>query len=197
MDFKPIFKKVKKKSKEILVKTNELFRPKSIKNRKVQPGDIVGVKRRPYYHYGIYCNDEEVIHYAPLKENPKAKNIIHITTLENFKGGKRYFFILNLDYLAYPNFKFFLRSNSIPVLYKELVLKFRMKTKLFKKQDIEKLYSPKETIKRAKSRLGEEKYNILTNNCEHFVVWCKTGITNSDQVRSILSYLPFIKTILK
>ena len=31
------------------------------------------------------------------------------------------------------------------------------------------------TLERAKSRMGEQKYNLLFNNCEHFANWCKTG----------------------
>lgn len=33
--------------------------------------------------------------------------------------------------------------------------------------------SPDEIIERAKSRLGERKYNALFNNCEHFAYWCR------------------------
>ena len=35
--------------------------------------------------------------------------------------------------------------------------------------------SPKKVISRAKKRLGEKRYNLLINNCEHFATWCKTG----------------------
>ena len=35
---------------------------------------------------------------------------------------------------------------------------------------------PKEVVMlRALSRLGEEKYHLITNNCEHFVRWCRSG----------------------
>lgn len=47
------------------------------------------------------------------------------------------------------------------------------------------LYSAEETVRRAKSRLGEEKYDLLFNNCEHFAVWCKTNISNCRQVSNI------------
>lgn len=36
-------------------------------------------------------------------------------------------------------------------------------------------YSVDSILKRAKTRLGEEKYNIFSSNCEHYVRWCKTG----------------------
>jgi Lecithin retinol acyltransferase len=38
---------------------------------------------------------------------------------------------------------------------------------------------------RAKSRLGENKYDLLFNNCEHFATWCKTGIHESEQVKRV------------
>ena len=31
------------------------------------------------------------------------------------------------------------------------------------------------TLRRAMSRLEEQNYNLLFNNCEHFAHWCKTG----------------------
>jgi len=36
-------------------------------------------------------------------------------------------------------------------------------------------YSPEVVLARAVSRLGEEQYHLITNNCEHFVRWCRNG----------------------
>ncbi len=36
-------------------------------------------------------------------------------------------------------------------------------------------YSPREIIYRAQSRLGEEDYNLVFNNCQHFATWCRLG----------------------
>ncbi len=33
--------------------------------------------------------------------------------------------------------------------------------------------SPEETVKRARSKLGEKGYNLINNNCKQFAVWCK------------------------
>ncbi|GAB1545507.1 hypothetical protein NUACC21_81830 [Scytonema sp. NUACC21] len=38
-------------------------------------------------------------------------------------------------------------------------------------------------IQRAKSKLYEEEYNVLFNNCEHFAYYCKTGKRESEQVK--------------
>lgn len=42
-----------------------------------------------------------------------------------------------------------------------------------------------ESLSRATSRLGEKKYNLIWNNCEHFVSWCVTGQSQSGQVVEI------------
>ncbi len=47
-------------------------------------------------------------------------------------------------------------------------------------------YIPDVVVERANSRLGEQEYNLLFNNCEHLTNWCKTGISNSQQVKEFL-----------
>lgn len=42
------------------------------------------------------------------------------------------------------------------------------------------------TLRRALARLGEQNYNLLFNNCEHFAHWCKTGRHRSLQVEQAL-----------
>ena len=49
------------------------------------------------------------------------------------------------------------------------------------------LYTPEETVERAKRRLGEQDYNLLTNNCEYFAIWCKTGVHESHQIKDFLN----------
>ncbi|WP_293986373.1 lecithin retinol acyltransferase family protein [uncultured Megasphaera sp.] len=50
------------------------------------------------------------------------------------------------------------------------------------------LYSPEETVKRAKFRIGEKRYNVASNNCESFAFWCKTGVNWSAQGRLTLGF---------
>jgi Lecithin retinol acyltransferase len=45
-----------------------------------------------------------------------------------------------------------------------------------------------EAIRRARSRLGEKRYRLLTNNCEHFVEWCLHGVHRSFQAETALAY---------
>ena len=40
----------------------------------------------------------------------------------------------------------------------------------------------KRIVERARSRLGEQSYNVFANNCEHFCNWCVTGNHHSGQI---------------
>jgi Lecithin retinol acyltransferase len=42
-----------------------------------------------------------------------------------------------------------------------------------------------EVIRRAQSRVGENCYRVLSNNCEHFCEWCLQGEHRSYQVESL------------
>ena len=50
-----------------------------------------------------------------------------------------------------------------------------------------------EVVRRARSRLGENRYRMFTNNCEHFCHWCLHGEPHSFQVqRRVRAVLRFI-----
>jgi hypothetical protein len=42
-----------------------------------------------------------------------------------------------------------------------------------------------EVVTRARARLGEDRYRVWTNNCEHFVHWCLSGTSRSTQVERL------------
>ena len=56
-------------------------------------------------------------------------------------------------------------------------------------QPYEIRYIPETVIQRAESRLGECRYNLLLNNCEHFATWCVTGVSDSRQIRDFVPML--------
>ena len=45
-----------------------------------------------------------------------------------------------------------------------------------------------EVVTRARSRLGENKYRLLTNNCEHFCEWALHGVARSFQAETSLAF---------
>lgn len=47
-------------------------------------------------------------------------------------------------------------------------------------------HAGQEAVRRARSRIGEDRYRLLTNNCEHFCMWCLYGENRSAQVEAWL-----------
>ncbi len=45
-------------------------------------------------------------------------------------------------------------------------------------------FSATEIVDRARSRMGETDYDLFENNCEHFVTWCRTGVSASPQIET-------------
>jgi hypothetical protein len=79
------------------------------------------------------------------------------TVIHYYKGGEQ-------PTIARTSFDVFARGN--PVFVKPVTVS----------------YVPDIVVERAESRLGEQNYNLLTNNCEHFATWCKTGKNESQQL---------------
>lgn len=55
------------------------------------------------------------------------------------------------------------------------------------KKHLDRTYGPRQSVARARSRLGEDWYNVLANNCEHFVNWCINGDHSSSQVNLLIA----------
>ncbi len=60
-----------------------------------------------------------------------------------------------------------------------------LEVSIFDRKEKRKHRSPKETVKIARSRIGERGYHILYNNCEHFAYECLTGEKYSSQTESV------------
>jgi hypothetical protein len=48
-------------------------------------------------------------------------------------------------------------------------------------------FDRQDVIERARSRLGENAYRLLSNNCEHFCEWCVLGRSRSRQIEALCS----------
>ena len=142
------------------------------------PGDIIGVDRGIYQHYGIYAGEDQVIHYTSDASDLDPENAeIQETTLERFLRDESEYFILE---------GFEICSSGEAAQAAEKETKARRKKNAGKRPAEEEgpaAFTPEEVVERAQSRMGERNYNLLVNNCEHFAVWCKTGISDSKQVR--------------
>jgi len=55
----------------------------------------------------------------------------------------------------------------------------------------------REVIERARSRVGEDCYRLLTNNCEHLCEWCLRGEPRSYQVEALLARLGVLSATVR
>jgi hypothetical protein len=52
----------------------------------------------------------------------------------------------------------------------------------------EAVFEVEEVLRRARSRIGENAYRLMSNNCEHFAEWCLHGVHRSFQAESVLDF---------
>lgn len=134
-------------------------------------GDVIGVQRVGFAHYGVYASDDEVIHFrAPQGELGGDTQVVR-TTLADFLRDAEDYFVLDVAERA--------RSAQDYV------------------DDVERpvhVYPPAVVVARARARLGERGYDLVGWNCEHFAVWCKTGDAGSVQVLDAFEGLAALAT---
>ena len=138
----------------------------------VQHDMIIG-----YSHYGVYIGGGKVIHFASNPNDGNEKNI-HITSLEKFQGdGDK----ICVRYI--PSSK-----KALAIILKNRNMDAGFIASIMTDYDISgyHCYSSEETVRRAKSRLGMSQYSLMFNNCEHFAIWCKTGLKESSQMIRLL-----------
>lgn len=127
-------------------------------SRKLKLGDIVFCQRGnilfgdTYQHYGVYAGYHKIIHY--IKGDSSFDGRIAETSIEEFCDG-------DTLYIA--------EEDTLLSIFQDAGV-------------AASFYGPRETVQRARSKIGKGGYNLLTHNCEHFAIWCKTGLNESSQL---------------
>lgn len=160
--------------------------PEHINGVELIPGDILAASRKSglYQHFAVYIGSDKVIHYAAEGGDFAGRITIHEAPLSEFRADASFIYILEFpDDLGYPAVRTTKGNVAAPGSSQEGPF-FRLI-----RETGYHLHSPEETVARARSRIGEEKYNLAANNCEHFAIWCKTGVHESHQVNIWLTRL--------
>lgn len=171
--------------------------------REIHRGDIIAVDRgladiniNIYQHFAVYIGNNQVIHYDVIEDSKNAADhifpSIHMATLDEFLDGSEKFYVLDFDQPGSEAWQVrakkpsgtsgggtlsFNNNDSRKNDFNELI-------KMMRKKEYH-IYSPEETVNRAKTKIGERMYNLLINNCEHFAIWCKTGLHKSEQINRL------------
>ncbi|KAM5277013.1 phospholipase A and acyltransferase 1 isoform 1-T1 [Hipposideros larvatus] len=132
-----------------------------------QPGDLIEVFRPAYQHWALYLGDGYVINIAPLEDGIPA----------SFTSAKSVF--------------------SRKALVKMQLLKdvagndtFRINNKY---NETHPPLPIEEVMQRSEFVIGQEvEYDILANNCEHFVTLLRYGEGVSEQANRVISTIGFV-----
>lgn len=124
-------------------------------------GDHIRVHRKVYYHHMMVTkvidkSHLRVIHYTGGDES--GKEVVKAVSSHNCKA-------------------------EIVETIREI--KKSEEIELLRYKNGEDIYTPREAISRARSRLGEKDYNLVTNNCECFINWAYTDRDVSGQVEKV------------
>jgi hypothetical protein len=88
--------------------------------------------------------------------------------------------------IHYGGFSRFLRSSPVEEVSLE---SFTLGHGLEVKPWIAPRFNGDQVVERARSRLGEDRYRLWSNNCEHFAEWCIGGRSRSRQVEALIGVL--------
>lgn len=166
----------------------------------LEAGDIIGVTRPAgYEHYAVYIGDQRVIHFA-ASGGDFGDAQVREAPFSAFLDGQKEFFVLDFSGAGKRPVKHSHGNADVTTPLVQVgakVLKDALTDALSDREDadISVIYSPEETVARAKSVIGaneyrfKEQYDLVFNNCEHFAIWCKTGVHKSYQVENVMKLL--------
>ncbi|WP_026765505.1 lecithin retinol acyltransferase family protein [Selenomonas ruminantium] len=158
--------------------------------QKPQKGDMIFTTRFAYNHYGIYSGRNKVIHYCKI-DGSCCDGEIRETSLDEFLDGDT-LHICKFDRNFFVGIGLDLIDCALMTVFGKLIPDdiCRRATLRFRQEHRDKnlhIFTPETVVSRAKSKIGTHDYNLFGNNyeqrlCEHFAMWCKTGIPISAQV---------------
>jgi Lecithin retinol acyltransferase len=89
-----------------------------------------------------------------------------------------------LNVVHYPGLAHGLRRGPVEEVS---FTRFAHGQRVWVRSDAQCNFDVREVICRARSRVGEDRYRLLTNNCEHFCEWCLRGTARSFQVEALIA----------
>ena len=161
-------------------------RQKSTK-KDLHRGDVIAFDNGHWQSFAVYEGQNMVIMYG--KDVHGNKSVHERLLLDFAKDGGELWVCDFPKYYGRPaeygvNMQ---QSSVVPRVrnYTDEIMEYERNRKAYH------LYTPEETVMRARSRLGEQ--NIEGGTSEHFALWCKTGIAESHQQRDIKCILDDMK----
>ena len=144
-------------AKHVLTPGDHLFYPGAF--------DIPGLS-----HHGVYVGNGQVAHFFPVRlEQQQLDGNASLRSLYKIKKGARVHLV------------------SVEDFRRQATARAPPRGMYVYEHDPRKRLPRAETVNRCLSRLGQDKYNAVTNNCEHFVNDCVLGRPVSVQINELLA----------
>jgi hypothetical protein len=164
---------------------------------RVRPGAVLGVSRGAFDHYAVFVRRGRVIHYTAAGSDISGDVQIRETHVVHFVRDAEFFW--TMAFPAPADARRILERRFDEII-EPLTSRFSGVLGAFASAGLRagrdlaiqailgnyRVFTPAETLERARSRLGEHRYNLATQNCEHFALWCATGLATSQQVEGLL-----------
>ena len=148
-------------------------------------GDILRIRRKNpiknYWHWAVYVSQDEVIHYTSLDSDVGSDLKIQATRLSHFLRSETKFEIVKFP-SSYSGKKTFTPASTGAIVLPITDFITKMWDQKYETREfLYELFDADKVVERARKEIGEQHYSPLFNNCEHFAVWCKTGLLESEQ----------------
>ena len=141
-------------------------------------GDVIAFDNGHWKSFAIYEGENMVIMYGKDVHGNKS---VHERLLSDFSEGDGKLLVCDFPkyYGLTSEYEVNMQPSSVvmPINFGEM-REYERKRKAYH------LYTPEETVTRARSRLGE--HNVEGGTSEHFALWCKTGIAEPFQLKDIM-----------
>jgi len=171
-----VWEPIRQELTEIREQVRVQFQPRQAMPR---IGDVIGITRGIYEHFGVYVGKGRVIHYTSFDDS-LTNNEVMETDIEHFLRGARSFFVVHFESIN--------RMLQMKKISRTLLLALFPKVKRDRPYQ---LFSGEETVQRARSQIGKRRYHLILNNCEHFAFWCKTGERECQQFKTLFNRIYF------
>jgi len=135
--------------------------------RQMKPGDLIEIPRGNYSHYAVCVGGGDLVHLTGGNDGIDASNIFNLSL---GASGRE----LNKARVCRNNFWEVVGNSAAKIDYR--------------KDMRESPLSTDQIIRNALSRIGEEGYNLIWKNCEHFATWCRYGVEFSEQIETAITW---------
>jgi len=148
---------------------------------KIKPGSVIRCKFKnketgmAFHHYGIYSGNRNVIHLRGKTEKIEETTIAEFAR-DALDDGLIEVMLFNLAKIEELE-AYIVTMDGWDKNY-EIEVKDGVK---INREGLSSSITPKKSLKRAKSKLGQTGYDLIKNNCEHFALWCRIGLAVSTQ----------------